>query len=98
MYANGTTLRYTNADHARVLREPIPQDIAVIPEIFMRIVVIVLLCLIVASLASALGFLLNDRGRGRRTATALSLRVGISIVLFVVLMAAYHFGFIQGKL
>ncbi len=64
----------------------------------MRITVIVMLCLIVGSLASALGFLLKDKGRGERTAVALSIRVGISITLFLLLMAAYHFGFIQGKL
>ena len=64
----------------------------------MRFIVIVMLCLIVASLTSALGFLLKDKGRGQRTAMALSIRVGISIALFLMLMAAYHFGFIQGKL
>ena len=64
----------------------------------MRLVVIVFLVLIVASLGSALGFLLRDRGQGRRTVMALSIRVGASIALFLMLMAGYHFGLIQGKL
>jgi len=64
----------------------------------MRVLVIVFLLLIVASLASALGFLLKDRGAGQRTAMALSIRVGMSLLLFVLLMASYHFGLINGRL
>lgn len=64
----------------------------------MRVVVLVFLLLIGASLASALGFLLKDRGGGRRTAMALSIRVGLSITLFLVLMASYRFGLIDGRL
>ncbi|MCX9155534.1 twin transmembrane helix small protein [Niveibacterium sp. 24ML] len=64
----------------------------------MRVVVIVFLILILGSLASALGFLLKDRGHGRRTATALSIRVGLSIALFLILMLSHRFGLINGKL
>lgn len=64
----------------------------------MRLIVIFMLVLIVGSLASALTFLLHDRGRGTRTARALSIRVGLSITLFVLLMAGYALGFITGKL
>ncbi len=64
----------------------------------MRFVVIVFLLLIVASLGSALLFLLRDRGRGQRTARALAIRVGLSIALFALLMAGLASGFIGGKL
>jgi hypothetical protein len=64
----------------------------------MRIVVIAFLVLIVASLASALGFLLRDRGQGSRTAKALAIRVGLSITLFLLLMAGFASGLIDGKL
>lgn len=64
----------------------------------MRIAVIAFLVLIVASLASALGFLLRDRGRGARTARALAIRVGLSITLFLLLMAGFASGLIDGKL
>ncbi|GAA5178502.1 hypothetical protein GCM10025771_17810 [Niveibacterium umoris] len=64
----------------------------------MRFVVLVFLLLIAASLASAFGFLLKDRGEGRRTAVALSIRVGLSITLFLLLMASYRFGLIDGRL
>ena len=64
----------------------------------MKIVVIIFLLLILASLGSALFFLVSDRSHSKRTATALALRVGLSVTLFLLLMAAYYFGLIPGKL
>lgn len=64
----------------------------------MRLVVIVFLILIVTSLGSALVFLLRDQGKGRRTARALAIRVGLSIALFVLLMLGFATGFITQRL
>jgi hypothetical protein len=67
----------------------------------MRLVVIVFLVLIVASLGSALMFLFKDRGDpevSRRMAKALALRVGLSITLFLLLMGGYYFGLLTGRL
>lgn len=64
----------------------------------MRIVVILFVLLILASLGSALFFLVTDRGQSKRTARALALRVGLSLTLFLLLMAGYYFGLIPGKL
>ncbi len=64
----------------------------------MRIVVILFVILIVASLGSALFFLVNDRGRSDRIVRALALRVGLSLTLFLLLMAGYYFGLIPGKI
>lgn len=67
----------------------------------MRIVVIVFLLLIVASLGSALMFLFKDRGDpeiSRRMAKALALRVGLSITLFLILMGGYYFGLLTSRL
>lgn len=64
----------------------------------MRIIVIVFLVLIVGSLGSALLFLLRDQGKGRRTAHALALRVGLSLALFVLLMAGFASGLITQRL
>ena len=64
----------------------------------MRIVVVLFIILILASLGSALFFLVTDRGRSKRTVTALALRVGLSVTLFLLLMAGYYFGMIPGKL
>jgi len=64
----------------------------------MKIIVIVFVLLILASLGSALFFLVSDRGQSKRTVRALALRVGLSVTLFVLLMAGYYFGLIPGRL
>jgi len=60
----------------------------------MRIVVIAMLVLIVGSLGSALWFLIRDRGASERTVKALTVRISLSIGLFLLLMAGYYFGII----
>ncbi len=60
----------------------------------LKIIVIVMLLLIFASLFSALFFLYRDKGRGTRTAKALTWRIGLSITLFLMLMAGFYFGII----
>jgi hypothetical protein len=64
----------------------------------MRYVVMALLLLIVASLASAVVFMFRERGDSKRMVKALALRVGLSVFLFVMLMAGYYFGLIPGRL
>ncbi|MFA7280769.1 MAG: twin transmembrane helix small protein [Sterolibacterium sp.] len=63
----------------------------------MKIIVIVLLLLIVASLGSALFFLFSDKSGSARTVRALTVRISLSLLLFAVLMAGYHFGLIGSK-
>ena len=71
-----------------------------IPAAFgsVKILVIVLLLAIVGSLASALFFLVRDQGKSRRTVNALVVRVGLSLFLFLMLMAGHYFGLIPDKL
>ena len=64
----------------------------------MKIVVILFLAVIVGSLFSALYYLVRDRGRGERTVRALTVRITLSVTLFVLLMLGYYFGFITGKI
>jgi len=64
----------------------------------MRYVVIAMLVLILASLASALFFLVKGRDDPKRMAQALTVRIALSVGLFVVLMAGYYFGLIPGRL
>ncbi len=64
----------------------------------MKIVVILFVILILASLGSALYFLITDHGDSKRTVRALALRVGLSFALFLLLMAGHYFGLIPGKL
>ncbi|NMM27260.1 MAG: twin transmembrane helix small protein [Glaciimonas sp.] len=61
----------------------------------MKIIIAVGFILIIASLVSALVFLMKDKGKSNRTVTALALRVGLSIALFALLLAAHYFGLIQ---
>ena len=64
----------------------------------MRYFVIAVLVLIVASLGSAVYFMMHDRGNSRRMVKALAIRVGLSMGLFLLLMAAYYFGWITDRL
>ncbi len=61
----------------------------------MKILVAIGFILILASLGSALVFLMRDKGRSNRTVQALALRVGFSVLLFVLLLVAYRMGWIQ---
>ena len=64
----------------------------------MKIIVLIFIFLILASLGSALYFMVKDKGTSTRTAKALTWRVVFSITLFMLLMLAYHFGLITAKL
>lgn len=64
----------------------------------MRYVVIAMLVLIVASMGSALYYLMTERTGSRRMLRSLALRVGLSVALFAALMAGYWLGLIPGRL
>ena len=61
-----------------------------------KLLVVLMLLAIVGSLFSGLWFLYRDRGAGARTVQALTLRIGLSVSLFVLLLLSYRFGFIPG--
>ncbi len=61
----------------------------------MKIIIAIGFILIIASLGSALFFLMRDKGTSNRTVHALALRVGFSIVLFLLLLLANRLGWIQ---
>ena len=62
-----------------------------------RIIIVVFLLLIVASLASALYFLVKDKGDSNRTVKALTIRVTLSVTLFLLLIAGFYFGIIPAR-
>jgi hypothetical protein len=64
---------------------------------FIKTAIIVLLVLIVGSLFSALTFLYKDQGQGERTARALTVRISLSLLLFVLLMLGFYFGLIPER-
>ena len=61
----------------------------------MKWIIVVAFILIVGSLASAMFFLIRDRGRTRNTARALGFRVGFSIALFLLILFANRMGWIE---
>ena len=60
----------------------------------MRIFALLFIVLILGSLASALYYLIKDKGQSDRTVKMLTVRIGLSLALFVFLMAGYYFGIV----
>lgn len=58
-------------------------------------VIIVLLLAILASLATAMVFLIRDHSDRKRTVRALTVRVALSVTLIVVLLIGIYTGWIQ---
>jgi hypothetical protein len=63
----------------------------------MKIVIGLIFLCILASLGSALFFMMRDKGRTRNTARALGLRVGLSILLFLFILFAHQQGWIESR-
>ncbi|HEY9099943.1 MAG TPA: twin transmembrane helix small protein [Thiobacillus sp.] len=60
----------------------------------MRIVALIFIIFILGSLASALYYLVKDKGNSDRTVKMLTIRVALSLTLFALLMGSYYFGII----
>jgi hypothetical protein len=60
----------------------------------MRLLVLVFLVVILASLGSALYYLIRDKGQSQRTVKALTVRIALSLALFVLLLVGYISGII----
>lgn len=63
----------------------------------MRILVILLLLVILGSLFSGLFFMYRDKSGSARVVRALTVRIGLSLFLFFLLMAGFYFGFIPAN-
>ena len=63
----------------------------------MRYIVVAMLILIIASLVSGLYFVMRDDSKSKRAVMALAIRVGLSMALFLILMASYYFGLIPAR-
>ena len=61
----------------------------------MKIFVAIAFLLIIASLGSALFYLMRYKGQSNNTVKALALRVGLSIALFISLLIAHWLGWIE---
>jgi hypothetical protein len=58
----------------------------------LKILIIVFLVAIVASLGNALFHLSSGKGDSKKMARALTIRVGLSVVLFILIMIAWYVG------
>ena len=63
-----------------------------------KLFVILALVLILGSLFSALFYLAKDKGKGDRTVKALTVRISLSIALFILLLIGYQFKLIGHNL
>ncbi|HKO66545.1 MAG TPA: twin transmembrane helix small protein [Burkholderiaceae bacterium] len=63
----------------------------------MRIVIVIALIGILFSLGSALFYLMRDKGTTNRTVNALTIRVAISIALFLFILFSYWMGWIAPR-
>jgi hypothetical protein len=62
---------------------------------YTKIIVVLILFTIIGSLFSGLFFLIRDKGASDRTVRALTVRISLSVLLFVLLMIGYATGLLQ---
>ena len=60
-----------------------------------KVLIVAVLIAIVVSLASGMLFLIKDKGQTQRTAKALTVRIGLSVALFGLLMLGIFTGHIK---
>jgi hypothetical protein len=60
-----------------------------------KIIVILFLLIIIGSLFSGLFYLIRDKGSTERTVRALTVRISLSVLLFILLMLGYATGVLQ---
>jgi hypothetical protein len=63
----------------------------------MRTVILILLFAVIVSLFSGLYFVYKDKGGTRRAVIALTIRIALSLTVFVLLIAAYLFGWVPER-
>jgi hypothetical protein len=65
----------------------------------MKIVILVLLLAVLASLFSGLYFVYKDKGTTNRAVISLTIRIALSILVFALLIGSYYFGWLpEGRL
>ena len=61
----------------------------------MKLLIGLAFLIIIGSLASAFVFLMKDRSKSSRTVNALSVRIGMSVLLFILILFSYYMGWIE---
>jgi len=62
---------------------------------FIKMLIVLVLIVIIASLGLALRYLFKDGERSPRTVKALTFRIGLSIALFILLLLGYQAGILH---
>lgn len=60
-----------------------------------KYLIVIVMIAIVISLGSGLFFMLKDEGGSKRMVNSLTVRIALSVTLFVLLFVAWYFGLIQ---
>jgi hypothetical protein len=63
----------------------------------MKIVVILLLFAVLVSLFSGLYFVYKDKGQSNRAVISLTIRIGLSLLVFAILIVSYLMGWIPQR-
>ena len=63
----------------------------------MQFLIVLLLMVIVGSLGHALFSMSSGPDRAQQMAQALTVRISVSVALFVLLLVGYHFGWIEPR-
>jgi len=72
----------------------IKAGIVMVMTVIIKAIVVLLLFFILYALGSALYFLIHDKGNSDRIVKALTWRIGLSFLLFVILMIAFGMGWL----
>jgi len=70
-------------------------SVTLLPMLFVKFIVLLLLIFIIISLFSGLYFLVKDKGQTKRTVNALTLRIGLSLLTIVVVLIAAASGVVD---
>ena len=60
-----------------------------------KVLVVLILLIIVSALGSGMYYMMKDKGQTDRVVKALTWRIGLSLTLFILLMAGAYFGLIE---
>jgi hypothetical protein len=63
----------------------------------MKILLVVLLGLVLLSLFSGLFFMYKDKGKSRRVVNALTIRIGLSMLIIAIVIFGYFSGMLPPK-
>jgi Protein of unknown function (DUF2909) len=63
----------------------------------MKILLVILLCMVLLSLFSGLYFMYKDKGKSRRVVNALTIRIGLSMLIIAIVIFGYFSGMLPPK-